>query len=48
MYLRFPDEKKNKIFTFRYKFCLALNQSFKSLVCKNLFIMRFRGRPFNI
>ena len=35
---------------FCYKFCFALNQSFKSLVCEHLFmhVMRFRGRPFNL
>ena len=49
MYLRFPVEKK-RMLTFCYQFCFAINQSFKSLVCENLFIhvMMFRGRPFNL
>jgi len=47
MYLRFPDKKKNVDFLL-YVFVVALNQSFKSLVCENVFIMRFRAQPFNI
>ena len=37
---------KKPMLTFCYKFCFALSQSFKSLVCENLFIMRFGGCLF--